>query len=655
MKNVFKVLLVASLFLIHFNVSASEYAKATYKGKPDLKSIASLACLKNDFWDPRNGGECWSCNGKDRTIFPVNGSKACLQPVGEQLSKAKKHKEGITSCPKGSFLDPRNGGECWSCPSKTHRTLYGVTSSKACFKRIGQKKKKAHYKYNTHSIFKSCKRGTFANVGSTKCYTCPKGWRHNGGKKVNKNGVCYKPAYDQYHKATKKSSLSASCSKGQFYDLTNGGSCWSCPKGSHRTAFPVTHKNACSKPVGGSFAKAIFHKKSKVIALGCDTKWKGAFFDPRKGGECWSCGTTNPTRTLHPVDSKQACATNTCGKLNGRPCFVWEKFPSCDKGLMEDPITNKCVNPSQFACKALVGVLASVKKLNEEAKGKSEEAKEKALDAIPGARQAIRYSQNINNEMNKQTQKLLKKVDYSKVTKQLNNAVRKNRKDVEKVLKVAVQLSKKTKALSKIFLDADLICGGDGKKIANKIRTLGLDKILASNEPGILEFLNPIKNANAATGDESHMITIDFTVDLPKYRTPAGVSVAPSIGLQYATDFNKQHSLSFTQGIGFEKTGEEMFVAGYGWSVGWAYNNGTDPLPKEYPIGFGANLFGKLDVGFDTSGFGGLSVNIAGVDTDVETLIKSIFSDSKSYNVSFKPAMEASIGVGGGVTLWENK
>ncbi len=38
-------------------------------------------------------------------------------------------------CPKGQFLDPRNGGECWSCPANFKRTTTEpVTSKRACNK-----------------------------------------------------------------------------------------------------------------------------------------------------------------------------------------------------------------------------------------------------------------------------------------------------------------------------------------------------------------------------------------------------------------------------------------------------------------------------------------------------------------------------------------
>lgn len=39
---------------------------------------------------------------------------------------------GAGKCPKSDqFHDPRNGGECWSCPSGYNRTVFPVTANNA--------------------------------------------------------------------------------------------------------------------------------------------------------------------------------------------------------------------------------------------------------------------------------------------------------------------------------------------------------------------------------------------------------------------------------------------------------------------------------------------------------------------------------------------
>jgi hypothetical protein len=199
---------------------------------------------------------------------------------------------------------------------------------------------------------KACKKGTFANVGLTKCHTCSKGYKHDGAKKVKTNGVCYKPARTAKKKASKKKSLSGfKCSKGQFFDPIDKGSCWMCPGGYNRTAHSVKSSKACSKAIAAKFARAKKMKAkkltlAKVASLGCK---KGGFFDLTDGGACWKCPKSNGVRTLYAVTFKKACASKTCGKIGERPCYVWERFPSCNKGLLEDPFQNKCVKPVDLA------------------------------------------------------------------------------------------------------------------------------------------------------------------------------------------------------------------------------------------------------------------------------------------------------------------
>ena len=43
----------------------------------------------------------------------------------------------------------------------------------------------------------------------------------------------------------------------------------------------------------------------------------------------------------------------TCGRTNGRPCKVWERIPSCNRGLVEDFARNRCIKKA--VCGALGG------------------------------------------------------------------------------------------------------------------------------------------------------------------------------------------------------------------------------------------------------------------------------------------------------------
>jgi len=189
-------------------------ATASYVDKP---------CPKGSFFDPRKGGECWDCpSGTHRTIFPVNEGKACERRASSDFHKAKYLGKVKTSKPKGAFYDPRKGGEWWKCPSnRPRRTAYAVTDKKACATKriIGEKLSRAEFK----------------------------------GKVNNPRP------------------------KGAFTDPHNGGEYWTC-EGSNRTVFSVTSGKACEKITKAAWMKAAYKGK-----FGCP---KGSFFDPRKGGEC---------------------------------------------------------------------------------------------------------------------------------------------------------------------------------------------------------------------------------------------------------------------------------------------------------------------------------------------------------------------------------
>ena len=77
-------------------------------------------CVKG-LYDPRNGGECWSCpSGFGRTVFAVTAANACEKggPFGQHVKAAYKGKPG---CPAGAF---RNGvlDQCYSCPEGFKRS-----------------------------------------------------------------------------------------------------------------------------------------------------------------------------------------------------------------------------------------------------------------------------------------------------------------------------------------------------------------------------------------------------------------------------------------------------------------------------------------------------------------------------------------------------
>jgi hypothetical protein len=156
--------------------------------------VGKWPCPKG-FRDPRNGGECWTCpGGYSRTVFPVNGAKACSGTSGGAYGRASRGKKTAWAgdCKSPYFWDAYQWGACWKCPSGYDRVIgTHISSSKACRKRTTVAHRRASY------------RG--------------------------------KPG----------------CPSGTFHDPRNGGECWKCPSGYDRTLAAVTSGTACKKRPSG--------------------------------------------------------------------------------------------------------------------------------------------------------------------------------------------------------------------------------------------------------------------------------------------------------------------------------------------------------------------------------------------------------------------
>lgn len=150
---------------------SNSFVAATFLGKRE--------CPAGSFLDGRNGGECWTCPaGYGRTAAAVDAWNACGVIGKKAVSAEFKGK----ACPDG-FGDPRNGGECWSCPDGTDRTISPVTGPRACQRSF-----------------------EFANAEQTGDF---------------------------------------SCEAGQIFDLIDGGSCWTCPTGYNRSWSSIKAPDAC--------------------------------------------------------------------------------------------------------------------------------------------------------------------------------------------------------------------------------------------------------------------------------------------------------------------------------------------------------------------------------------------------------------------------
>ncbi|MBO6579643.1 MAG: hypothetical protein JJ871_00095 [Thalassospira sp.] len=202
-----------------------EFSKATKTGK------AVGECPRGSFFDIGTWS-CFSCPaGYNRTGFAVDTQMACSKTVSAQYKSATRvgaHK----SCPSGSFHDPRNGGECWSCPTGFGRTWSPVDAWDACGK-FGASARRAEF------IDRVCPEGTITDPNGS-CYTCPDGFRRTAAA-VTANNACFRN--ESLVPAEKTAALT--CKAGEIFDFVDGGTCWTCPEASVRSIFGIKSNEAC--------------------------------------------------------------------------------------------------------------------------------------------------------------------------------------------------------------------------------------------------------------------------------------------------------------------------------------------------------------------------------------------------------------------------
>lgn len=248
---------------------------------------------------------------------PVHAKSNCGGEGQAPCAYAKAISKGKLKldCGKGAFLDPRKGGECWTCPNGYKRTAAAVTAGNACQRPVYTSYRKSKRHGAGKGIFKTdCSRGQFYDIGKKRCYSCPKHYKRTTSS-VTSSRACSRRIGAKNGKA--KYVSKGLCRSGSFFDATGGGTCWACPKGFGRSLASVKAFNACSKPLA---KQAIAALKGETVLCS-----KGLI---EIGGKC--------------------VKTGKCGKSGQRPCLIVERIPSCNKGYAENFLTNKCEKPAGF-------------------------------------------------------------------------------------------------------------------------------------------------------------------------------------------------------------------------------------------------------------------------------------------------------------------
>jgi hypothetical protein len=359
-------------------------------------------------------------------------------------------------CEKGEFWDPRNGGECWSCSKGTRRTAYAVNSAKACVR----------------------------------------------------------PAYEKFKKAKKKrknSRIGQGCPKGQFWDVKGGngllGACYTC-SGYRRTGYAVTHKKSCAKMVKEKLQKAAFKRKWACKA--------GMFYDPRKGGQCWTCP-RNYFRTVNPVTHAKACTNKLFDVL------------AADTGLI---------------CK---GFINAMNKGIKEAENFSKTLKS-FTDPV---------TKPVDDMMTKLSSQVKSPKELDKLLLQMANAMKPFQPVLAEVQRLQEDAKNKKNKLRGILLNADLMCGGDNAKILNALKSASLKPNLSFKKASLLDGLF----INAAHAAASEKVFVAFSVSMSG--RGVGNPFGPALSYSLVTDFEK-HIRHFWSG-----GATTSYAPGGGYSLGF--------------------------------------------------------------------------------------
>ena len=131
------------------------------------------------------------------------------------------------------------------------------------------------------------------------------------------------------------------CPAGSFLDIGRGD-CWTCPSATPaRTIFPVTSADACERPLGEEFRRATGPKNPTGL-IGTDCQ-KGWFLDIGHG-KCYSCEGYN--RTAYAVTDARACS-RLVGVKRARATLVRENA-YCPAGSFQHMLSGKCYSCPEY-------------------------------------------------------------------------------------------------------------------------------------------------------------------------------------------------------------------------------------------------------------------------------------------------------------------
>ena len=254
-----------------------------------------------------------------------------------------------------------------------------------------------------------------------------------------------------------------------------------------------------------------------------------------------------------------------------------------------------------------------------------------AINNVPGAKVLLRAMAHQAQQTQEIAAEAAKVVPVGKAMQEMQQFLGENKKIVELTADMVAHAQKVQDQLADTLLDADLICGGDLKRLQHAMNSLGFEEVihpprryniqlgstpLTSGYPAAMQGPLPLLAANGGLL-KHHRITFDYTVSLPAHRLfgETGIFKLPvTLGFQVATNFVDSIGVYFVHNISpsltadgskdFVETKLSELLGHTGATVGFQYNGRTPtscpPLSENYSFGIPVKLTDWLGIGFRT-------------------------------------------------------
>jgi hypothetical protein len=353
-------------------------------------------------------------------------------------------------------------------------------------------------KYGPRKYGKTRYGKAFLHVWNKTCWSCPTGYKRTANPNVKGKNACRRAGKTSYKrtKKHKKVKFLGKCPKGQFVHTLNQ-TCYSCPKGYRRSANPhVAGAKACIRKTKAKLAAGKYRGNAPKGLL-CA---KGTFYDPRKGGQCWSCPRSHKHRTVNPVTHPKACASK----------FV--QVFAADPGAM---------------CRSAITALRDG--------GKKAQKFQAKIDKVASV---------VTKPLSKLMKEIVPDVRSPKELKKIINRLPLDDPRTDRAITELVKIIGNANIQAKItnvIMDPNVVCSGNPKKIVNALVGAGLPRQLKFDRAGLFDNF-PIKNAHASHSSRTSrrpfvVLSAAFSAIGRKAGIPVGLG--PTITVAIVSDLHQ--------------------------------------------------------------------------------------------------------------------